>query len=612
MDSEQFKEIIEVDVLPVVKEMVKIERRKSKRKSFEEYVFDVKPYFPGWTETVTEYHENRIHSQEVFPTVLFKNIAPNQNKDELDYIKDTHQCVTSDVFLEFANTVKRGLVNGNIEYKNEDRDAEDFKTYVNEKIPQYVSLYEYMKSLVDQKLTDANAVLAVNYKAELNDNDEIEGRIKPFPEIYNSQNVVYVNPDDSIIVIAHEKSLVRTSGGKDERSGFIFYGYSENSYFVATQFGKRSDYKFEYTEFEHELGWVPAMRLMGSPKLIENKLYFTSPFHRAVPNLNLALLDNANLLLIKRKVGYPTRVFQSQKCRHQHNGSTCDNGTIRWSDGKGTHEMDCPNCNGTGEVGVFGPLSELRINIDEDSEKNPIKASDAMSYVSPDIQIPEFLRKEVDRFIERGKEVLHLKAEPRTSGNITATEKNIDLKATEAFIKPSSDQTWHLYAFLLKTIGSLYLGKDNYSNIAPKVIPAKDFDIISYEDYIDQLSEARKNDLPGYIIQMIIYNLMKSLNYSDSLSEQVFDLIQFTDRLWAASSKEVALSLSRGTASRWEAILHESALAFIFELSEENEGFFDLEIEKQKELLIEKAKQAETEINTQQEQNLPNPLNIDS
>jgi hypothetical protein len=611
MDAEKFQEIIDIDIRPVIKEISKKKRSRKKASEEELFVDGLTPYFNGWRETVIEYHENRVHSEEKFPTVLFKNVAPNQGQEELDYIRDTHQSITSDVFLEFANTVKRGLINGNIEYQKEDNsDAKDFKEYIDEKIPQYKSLYEYMKSLVDQKLTDANAVLAINYKAQVDEDGIIEGRISPFPEIYNSQNVVYIDPDDSIIVLAHEKSLVKV-GSQNQRKGLIFNGYAKDFYFVATQVGRKSDYKFEFTEFDHELGWVPAMRLMGSPRLVDNRLYYSSPFHRAVFNLNLALLDNANLLLIKRKVGYPTRVFHSQKCRHQHNGSVCDEGVIRWSDGEGHHESQCPACNGSGQVQIFGPLSELHINVDEDSEKNPIKANDAMAYISPDIAIPEFLRKEIDQFITKALEVLHLKAEPRGSGNITATEKNIDLKATEGFIKPISDQVWHLYAFLLKTIGSLYLGQEAYDKVSPKVIPAKEFDIIGYDDYIEQLAEARKNDLPGYIIQTIIYNLMRSLNYSDSFSERVFDLIQYADRLWSMSSKDVALSLSRGTASKWEAILHESALAFIFEIVESEESFFDKDLEQQKIILIDKAKSVETAISANQEIELPNPLNLE-
>jgi hypothetical protein len=611
MDSAKFQEIISVDVKPVLKALAQKRRsKKGKDAALEELLDSLPPYFEGWTQTVKEYFENRVHSEEVFPVVLFKNIAPNQSVEELEYIKHTHQCVTSDVFLEFSNTVKRGLINGNIEFKDEEgRDAIEFKKYIEESIPQYKSLYEYMKSLVDEKLTDANAVCAVNFTAETDDEGTIEGRLQPFPEIYHAERVVYVDPDESIVVMAHERSIVQV-GSQQVREGYVFNCYTKTSYFQARQIGKKSDYKFEYTEFDHDLGWCPAMRLMGSPRLIENKLYFTSPFHRAVFNLNLALLDNANLLLIKRKVGYPTRVFVAEKCRHQHNGVECDNGRIKYSDGSGMVDIECPACKGTGTVGVFGPNSELHINKSDGLEGQQIKAQDAMSYVSPPIETPEFLRKEIDGYILKAERVLHLKAEPRSAGNITATEKNIDLKATEGFIKPISDQVWHLYAFLMKTIGSLIYGVDSYEKFQPKVIPAKEFDIISTDDYLAQLAEARKSNQPGYVVQMIIYNMMKSMNYTDSMSEMLFNLIQFTDRLWANSSQEVAMSLSRGTATKWEVILHESILAFIFELAEEDEGFYKLELEQQKEALIAKAKAVNAMISAESTVELPPPLEV--
>jgi hypothetical protein len=193
---------------------------------------------------------------------------------------------------------------------------------------------------------------------------------------------------------------------------------------------------------------------------------------------------------------------------------------------------------------------------------------------------------------------VHLKAEPRTQGNITATEKNIDLKSTEAFIKPISDQIWHLYAFMMDAIGILLLGKEEYENgnVKPTIIPAKEFDIITTDDYIYQLAEAKKNGLPSFVISSIIYNMMMSMNYGDTEGMKIFELIQASDRFWTASPDQVALALSRNTAQRWEVVLHDSALPIVIEAIETYEPtegkprFFDLEMGEQIQIIQDLAK----------------------
>jgi len=324
-------------------------------------------------------------------------------------------------------------------------------------------------------------------------------------------------------------------------------------------------------------------------------------------------LDSANLLVIKRKVGYPTRAFVAQKCRNQKNGAPCIDGIIKWSDGDKQHQESCGQCKGTGMIGVFGPNSEILINNEDNPDGGQVRASDSMAYISPSVDIPKFLRGEIDGFIEHAKSVLHLKAEPRKAGGITATEKNIDLKNTEAFIKPISDQVWHLYAFMLETIGTLLIGKDAYDEVKPTVIPAEEFDIITTEDYVYQLSEAQKNGLPSFVIQSIIYNMMMSMNFGDTEGMKIFELIQASDRFWTATPDQVALALNRNTAQRWEVLLHDSALPIVIEAIETyvpTSGFptfFDLDMGVQ----IERIQAlAQSKVPSTGTENLPPPAEI--
>jgi isopenicillin N synthase-like dioxygenase len=56
------------------------------------------------------------------------------------------------------------------------------------------------------------------------------------------------------------------------------------------------------------------------------------------------------------------------------------------------------------------------------------------------------------------------------------------------------------------------------------------------------------------------------------------------------TNDDIALKQSKGMVQKWEAVLHDSSLTFVDELVKENENFFELPFEKQKEMLINKAK----------------------
>ena len=605
MTLDDFISVIENTVVPILKENHQMGSRKKKEK---------REYFPGYRKNVEMMHEAAIHADSIFPADLFERIAPNQSGEDFQYIESTYQCITGDVFDDFSNTVKRGLINGAIEWpKRDSAEKNPLKEYVKYKIPQFNSLYEFVKSMADRKLVDANAVIGIHFKpAAVNAEGEIEGGILPYPTIFTCDRVVFVGDDGEFIVERYEKSIV-SEGGTEYKAGKKYLGFAENEYFYASQYGVKGDYTFEYDEYPHGLEFIPAMRLMGVPTIVADKLHFKSPFSNAVPKLNLAALDSANLLVIKRKVTYPTRAFVAQKCRNQKNSAPCIDGIIKWSDGEKTHSETCGQCHGTGLVGVFGPNSELLISHDDDPNSKQIRASDAMAYISPSVDTPKFLREEINNYIKAAKEVLHLKAQPRTAGGITATEKNIDLKSTEAFIKPISDQIWHLYAFMMDSIGILLLGREEYEKVKPTIIPAKEFEIITAEDYIYQLAEAKKSGLPSFVISSIIYNMMMAMNFGDSEGMKIFELIQASDRFWTASPDQVALALSRNTAQRWEVVLHDSALPIVIEAIEthvetsEYPSFFDLPMGDQ----IERIQQlAKSKVPNDGTEDLPPPAEI--
>ena len=60
----------------------------------------------------------------------------------------------------------------------------------------------------------------------------------------------------------------------------------------------------------------------------------------------------------------------------------------------------------------------------------------------------------------------------------------------------------------------------------------------------------------------------------------------YTDRLLEYNNDEVKMKLAQGLITRQEEVIHASGAYVINNLSNSTEGFFDLPIEKQKELML--------------------------
>jgi len=551
--------------------------------------------YEGYDKIVDAYHEALVHAEGQFPEKLFAAASPLMSADELAYLRASYQPETTDVYIQFANTLKRSLANGELHIEPIGENtiyADALKDYVANDIDVFNTMDAFMAALSDHKVIDAMGCVGVwpediPMRPSTDGTMVIDGQPKPQPKVYAAPDVMY-HKDDCWLCISGKKSIVEYQG-KQVEAGLVFHWYDSEYVIEISQTGIKSDHAFEVTLiYEHFVGYTPMIQLQGVATIKRNKVLYIAPFQYAVPYLNLAALDSTTLLIIKRKVGFPTRVVVQEKCQFQSSKGMCNNGIIQYFDGDKEVTETCSNCKGTGYIGVFGPMSELRINSQPGfgEQASNVTASNAMSYVSPSVDIPKFYAEEVDRRIARAEHSMHLKAEPRKTGDITATEKTINAKNTEAFVRPFSDQLWDIFKFLVESMGRMMFTHDIYEdNVKLTVTYPKSFDLIKPEDYIQAIGEAVKQGLPTVIIQEMVYQYFQLIG-----DESYGDLIADADRLLSIDKTDVALGISRGTVQPWEAILHQSAGYIVYKLLREVPNFTELERSEQIALMQEQAK----------------------
>jgi hypothetical protein len=560
-------------------------------------------YWDGYKEAVSMLDAIRVHAEYgITPDVLLEKRSPNETNSELQYRKNNYRQTTLQVFKDFESTVQRAFhdTNWTLTY-NEDSEAfkdDSFQKYVEQELPIYGSLENFVKFVLPTiKLKDANGVIAikpVNLEYKLNSNNEpvLDGDALVTPTVfyYDTKRVLAYEKDKYALVETYEKSKVEY-GGKLQNIGRVFEFYDNENIWIIKQSGKYIDYTFEYyLYFNHDTGVLPVHDLMGVPYYRSGKILWKSPFLFAVPNLDTCLLDESNITAVKASSVYPYKVMIGNICEFEdRSGNRCIDGIIVNEDGK---QYTCPSCNGSGLKNRMSPLGVMLLKPKTALSDSELQYNgDPLKYVSPSIETIEFLRREVKEHEQRARRILHLQTADSgvnfDKSNETATGSDNNLKSLYAFLKPISDQIFTLYEWSLNTIGVMRYGK-SYSGV--NLIYPQSFDFKTSEDYLNEINEAVKVGLPPIVVHTLIYNFLKATFYAEGKVSKAFDLIVEIDRLLPFTNEEIALKLSRNTIEKWEEILHSSAYTFIAELEKEDENFWRLDFEVQKQRLIEKAK----------------------
>lgn len=540
-----------------------------------------------------------------FPERIFLAKAPRQTPEELHYIKENYKQVTLPVYLDFQSTISRIFhdTNYSITYNNDEviEGELSYQEYVEGGMPVYGSLESFVKFLLPHlKLTDANGIIAVK-PYEINYLETEEGEVmvddstlfEPIPFYYSCEQIVAEEEDEFYMVETKEKSEVEYYG-RMQNVGRVFEFYDKENIYKIYQVGKFSDNEFIVElYFNHASGVVPCTKLKGVPSLVNGELVWVSPFSYAVDLLDLVAINSSYLQVVINNCVFPFRVMYGDICEFEYidrNGerSICNNGWIY--DSGAEKQIPCSACNGSGLKSRVSPLGVMLLKPKTStSEGDSGLAQNPISYVEPTMNTPEFLMKKIDNDEMKARKILHLHTSTSnvTGGETLATDMMLDLKALYAFIKPISDQIFSIWEFLAKEIGWQRY-KDKF--VAPIFTYPISFDFNTEKDYTSQISEAIKAGLPPFVIQTILWKYLQAIYYNEKTTSQIFNLIYNTDRLLPFTNDDIVLKQSKGTIQKWEAILHDSSLTFVDELVKENEDFFGLPFEKQKEMLINKAK----------------------
>jgi hypothetical protein len=538
-------------------------------------------YWSGYNYAAKMYDSILPHSRsDVYPEHLLSVRAPNQTDAQAMYIKANYKATTLSVFEDFRSTISRAFADQNwsIRY-NEELDErfgdETFQRFVNNEIEKFGSLEMFIKNMLPTlKLVDANGIIAI-YPDDIEylDDEEFEEPVignellRPMPTYYNCKNIVGQKFGEYYLVISDYHSYVKV-GSKTEESGIVLYLYDQNAIYKIEQTGKKSEMTFgePMLYFQHNLGYVPCIKLMGAPQLINDEIAFQSPFITAVPLLDQVVLDESYLQMSKATSAFPFMVALGEICEFvDREGNRCNDGQI--FDPINGGYRTCGSCSGSGVKSRFSPTGMLLIKPKTSvSEGDSGLSGEYLKFVSPPMDTLTFLRTEIEQQMAKSRRILHLPSSDE-SGTIgeasTATGSLNKLRSLYAFIKPISDQLFTIYEFCLVTMGKMRYG-DLFGGV--NLVYPTSFDISTPSDYLAVISEGVKAGVPPSITFSNVYNYIRAIHYTDEETSAVYDLIINADELLLMSNADILARLASGSVEKWQDVLHNSGPQLIMEL----------------------------------------------
>lgn len=567
-------------------------------------------YYEGYNKAVEQYESIQVHSKVgTFPAKLLGQRSPNMTEEEFVYVKNNYRSWTVPQFIDFSNSVKRMFSAGSYsiiypdqsESKEQYRDENSMRTYVEKGIKKFGSIENYMKFLyTDLRLTDVNGCIVMrpeDFKKQTEEDaalgfqfyrDETELR-EPIPFYYNCKRVIL--PKDEFILIELPEKCEVLDNKKLKKIGRVYELHTENEIFRIYQYGEYSKYTFlPVLLVKHDIGQLQAKIIGGLPEVNdEGDIQFVAEFLYAVGNLDLVLLNKSNLQLANNNGVFPIRVMIGNECEFTQpsTGNTCSGGTLYSKDQ--VKISICPSCNGSGLKSRITPLGQILIKPKTNGEEQEMKASDAIYSHSTDTTTLEFLLKCIDKDETRAKSILHLKSDDNNTGQNPIESANM-AKANAAFIKPITDQICNMWQWILNQCGAWREG-DEYKKI--KIISPINFDMLTAQDYLAQIKDATSAGAPPFVIRTIVIKFLSTLFYTEQEISRSFKLITEADDLLTLSDNAINTGQTKGTIANWQIILHNSAPNLVSELSRNDPKFFEKDLSEQIADLQELAKQRE-------------------
>lgn len=536
-----------------------------------------------YEQTVEHAKEMAVHIYGDKPLFLLERSRPREDGDVTTYRIENYEPTTkagADKAIDIVGKIFNPSLY-TINFKEQNAESKELQQYTLEYYPNYNSIATYDKEVLLRKMiADPNAVLAIK-PSEVPELDT--ERIKPVSIIYGSCNI-WDYEKDYFLIFDREETIRGTTY-------HYFYYYDKTDYIEFSVFFNPANETVVTNvedQYRHSFKEIPVWFLRGKSKCLDNgQIFYESFFSSALPDWNLAVIHNSDLLGAYINHLHPQKYELAEECnfkfKFEGREYPCRGGEVRYP-GKGTESeiMECPHCLGTGYSTVKSPYGTYQFSRSKLEEGAPSGLM-PVGYITIPVEATKMLEERCEKLMQKGMWAINMDIEDKVGENQSGVAKVIDRSAQMDTLATISSVIYdvHLtnqYYFTNKYMFSIEASSANKKEDKnlPEINKPTQFDILSTSELINNFAVASKSGVDkNYLRLKAIEIANRDLSTSPDVRLYLVTSLNI-DPLYGFTQDEISLGVNQGVIRKVDWTIHENLKPFMDRAIIENNKFLTL------------------------------------
>ena len=547
---------------------------------------------PAFQESIELYEKLKVHANGSMPKKLIQERRPSESEHVQKYREAIYKPITEGSITKVLNSLSkiRRSQDWSIKYDKSSvppsiHEDETPKEYFEYNFPNFDSLTNWVFEMgLKNYCIDANAVVVV---MPMDFNVEVNGYAKPYPYIFNSENVLEYVANDYCIVKSSEVAHIVASG--ETFKGEVWYVITTQWIARYEQSDMKKGFKLSSEPFIHDLGYLPVMKMPGvffqaKDGYVINKSRISS----MVPSLDEAAREYSDLQAeIVQHTHSEKWIYSTQDC-------TSCNGSGKMSRPEGGF-VNCTTCSGGGKV-VTSPYSNIVIKpagVGEQAIPTPpagyIQKTDVAAMVA-------IMDKRVDNHLYKALAAINMEFLANVPLSESGIAKQVDRDELNNFVHSVAEDLVRLMDRIIKmSIDYRYMtlvpDKKARKELAPEINVPQVFDLLSTSYLMDELEKARKAGLNPVLIKALEIEFASKKFLTDDEVVEFLGCIYQLDPFGALSSDDKMVISQNDWAMKVDVIISANIQYFVQRAMNEEEDFDDLEYAMKREIMVRYAQE---------------------
>lgn len=536
----------------------------------------------------------RVHADGEFPARLLRERRPNEPEDVFDYREKIYVAKTKPIFSKVYNSLQkiRKSPDFTIDFDSKKlfpkiNEEETLKKYTTENYPYFTSLTNWVFTLMLRKyLIDANAVVFVHpLTYDIPETDYL----KPFPDIFDSNNVIDFAEDDYCI-LNNPKGCIYYPARGDARTGKSMYIITTQNIYRYDQTDSKGNYK-EVININHALGILPAFKLKGI--LIDqagNQFLYDSKISGMIPDLDEAVREYSDLQAARVLHIYPERwEFTNNECTECKGLGKVKN--RNWTETCNCEkEFTCEICKGAGYRNA-GPFAKITVRPPSALEAGVgAVPTPPAGIIEKDSDVVRLQNESVNQHLYSALAAINFEfladVPLAQSGIAKATDREESNNTTHSVAEDiicSMDNIMKITAYW--RYKGLYPDVNDLNDMLPSIPVPENFDLLYTANAEKELSDAKTNKFNPVILNaMEVSYTSKRFNTEPELRDTLI-LILTLDPLPNITQDDKMTMLTNEGITLEDYIISSKIQSFVQRAIDEDKNFPNKDLSEQKKII---------------------------